>query len=43
MRRIDRAACVAGLYEMSPDQHVLLGPAPGVENLFLANGSSATG
>lgn len=41
--RIDRAACVAGLYEMSPDRHVLLGPAPGVENLFLANGSSGHG
>lgn len=41
--RIDRAACVAGLYEMSPDRHVLLGPAPRVENLFLANGSSGHG
>jgi sarcosine oxidase subunit beta len=41
--RVDRAACVAGLYEMSPDRHVLLGPAPGVENLFLANGSSGHG
>ena len=35
--------CVAGLYEMSPDRHVLLGPAPGVENLYLANGSSGHG
>jgi sarcosine oxidase subunit beta len=41
--RVDRAACVAGLYEMSPDRHVLLGPAPGVENLYLANGSSGHG
>jgi sarcosine oxidase subunit beta len=41
--RVDRAGCVAGLYEMSPDRHVLLGPAPGVENLFLANGSSGHG
>ena len=41
--RVDRAACGAGLYEMSPDRHVLLGPAPGVENLFLANGSSGHG
>lgn len=41
--KIDRTACVAGLYEMSPDRHVLLGPAPGVENLFLANGSSGHG
>lgn len=41
--KVDRAGCVAGLYEMSPDRHVLLGPAPGVENLFLANGSSGHG
>jgi sarcosine oxidase subunit beta len=41
--RVDRAACVAGLYEMSPDRHVLLGAAPGVENLYLANGSSGHG
>lgn len=41
--KVDRAACVAGLYEMSPDRHVLLGPAPGMENLFLANGSSGHG
>jgi sarcosine oxidase subunit beta len=41
--RVDRAGCVAGLYEMSPDRHVLLGPAPGVENLLLANGSSGYG
>lgn len=41
--KIDRGRCVAGLYEMSPDRHVLLGAAPGVENLFLANGSSGHG
>jgi sarcosine oxidase, subunit beta len=40
---IDRAACWAGLYEMSPDHHALLGAAPGVENLHLANGSSGHG
>jgi sarcosine oxidase subunit beta len=28
---------------MSPDKHVLLGAAPGVENLFLVNGSSGHG
>jgi sarcosine oxidase subunit beta len=33
----------AGLYEMSPDQHALLGPATGCENLFLCNGSSGHG
>lgn len=40
---IDREACWCGLYEMSPDKHVLLGAAPGVENLYLANGSSGHG
>lgn len=40
---IDRAGCWAGLYEMSPDHHVLLGAAPGVPNLYLANGSSGHG
>jgi sarcosine oxidase, subunit beta len=40
---VDRAACWAGLYEMSPDKHALLGPAPGLENLWLINGSSGHG
>jgi sarcosine oxidase subunit beta len=40
---IDRAGCWAGLYEMSPDGHALLGAAPGREGLFLANGSSGHG
>ncbi|HEX6750198.1 MAG TPA: FAD-binding oxidoreductase [Longimicrobium sp.] len=40
---VDRGACWAGLYEMSPDRHVLLGAAPGVDNLYLANGSSGHG
>ena len=33
----------AGLYEMSPDEHALLGPAHGLEHLFLVNGSSGHG
>jgi len=37
---IDRAACWAGLYEMSPDKHVLLGKHEGV---WVANGSSGHG
>ncbi|MHB1225002.1 MAG: NAD(P)/FAD-dependent oxidoreductase [Gemmatimonadaceae bacterium] len=41
--RVDRAACWAGYYEMSPDGHALLGPAPGVPNMILANGSSGHG
>jgi sarcosine oxidase, subunit beta len=40
---IDGPGCWAGLYEMSPDGHALLGAAPGVENLYLANGSSGHG
>jgi sarcosine oxidase subunit beta len=40
---IDRERCWAGLYEMSPDVHALLGEAPGIENLYLVNGSSGHG
>ena len=40
---IDRAACFAGLYEMSPDSHAILGQAPWCDNLFLVNGSSGHG
>ena len=40
---IDRERCWAGLYEMSPDKHALLGRAPGLENFYLANGSSGHG
>ncbi|HEV2290278.1 MAG TPA: FAD-binding oxidoreductase [Gemmatimonadales bacterium] len=40
---VDRAASWAGLYEMSPDKHAILGPAPGCPNLYLVNGSSGHG
>ena len=40
---VDTAACWGGLYEMSPDKHAILGPAPECANLFLANGSSGHG
>ena len=40
---VDRAACYAGLYEMSPDHHVILGRSPACENMFFANGSSGHG
>lgn len=40
---IDRAASWGGLYEVSPDKHAILGPAPGRPNFFLANGSSGHG
>jgi sarcosine oxidase subunit beta len=40
---VDAPACWGGLYEMSPDKHAILGPAPGVPNLYLINGSSGHG
>ncbi len=40
---VDRAACWAGLYEMSPDQHAIVGRAPRLANLWLVNGSSGHG
>jgi len=40
---LDPVACWAGLYEMSPDKHAILGPTPGVPNLYLINGSSGHG
>lgn len=33
----------AGLYDMSPDKHAILGEAPGVRGLWLANGFSGHG
>jgi len=33
----------AGLYEMTPDHHPILGPAPAVPGFFLANGFSGHG
>ena len=41
--RVDRAASWAGLYEMSPDKHAILGVAPGCPNFYLINGSSGHG
>jgi sarcosine oxidase subunit beta len=40
---VDRAACWAGLYEMSPDGRAIVGTAPGVPNFVFANGSSGHG
>ena len=40
---VERELCWAGLYEMSPDKHAILGRASGVENFYLANGSSGHG
>ena len=40
---LDRGGSWCGLYEMSPDHHVMLGAAPGLENFWLINGSSGHG
>ncbi|HAX48114.1 MAG TPA: FAD-binding oxidoreductase [Ignavibacteria bacterium] len=40
---IDTQACWAGLYEMSPDEHVILGRSDFLENFYYANGSSGHG
>jgi sarcosine oxidase subunit beta len=32
-----------GLYEMTPDRHAILGPTPGLDGLYLANGFSGHG
>ncbi len=40
---VDAASSWAGLYEMSPDKHAILGRAPGYDNLYLINGSSGHG
>ena len=40
---LDRPACWAGLYEMSPDGHAIVGRAPDVPNLYFANGASGHG
>lgn len=40
---VDRERCWAGLYEMTPDKHALLGAAPGVQGFWLVNGSSGHG
>jgi sarcosine oxidase subunit beta len=40
---IDRDGAWAGLYEISPDKHAILGPAPECRNLWLVNGSSGHG
>jgi sarcosine oxidase subunit beta len=41
--RLDPAASWAGLYEMSPDRHAILGPAATAPNFYFINGSSGHG
>jgi len=40
---LDPAAAYAGLYEMSPDHHAIVGASPGCANLFAIAGSSGHG
>ena len=53
-RAADRVPCLvdaevnprrawAGLYEMTPDHHAVIGPAPGVDGLYFVNGFSGHG
>jgi sarcosine oxidase, subunit beta len=39
----DESRCRAGLYEMTPDHHAILGQVPGVSGFYLANGFSGHG
>ena len=41
--RIESKWSRAGLYEMTPDHHAIIGQAPGVKGFFLANGFSGHG
>jgi sarcosine oxidase subunit beta len=40
---VNSRRCWAGLYEMTPDHHAIIGPAPGVQGLYFANGFSGHG
>lgn len=40
---IDKASSWAGLYEMSPDEHSIIGVSSEIPNFYLANGSSGHG
>lgn len=40
---VDRSLSYAGLYEMSPDHHAMLGRSPLSDNMYFANGSSGHG
>jgi sarcosine oxidase subunit beta len=40
---VEPRGCRAGLYEMTPDHHAIIGESPGVRGLYLANGFSGHG
>jgi len=41
--QVNPRRCWAGLYEMSPDHHAILGPAPDLRGFYFANGFSGHG
>lgn len=41
--QVNPRRCWAGLYEMSPDHHAILGPAPELRGFYFANGFSGHG
>ncbi len=41
--QVNPRRCWAGLYEMSPDHHAILGPAPDLHGFYFANGFSGHG
>jgi sarcosine oxidase subunit beta len=41
--QVNPRRCWAGLYEVTPDHHPIIGKAPGIEGLYLANGFSGHG
>ena len=41
--QVDPPACRAGLYEVTPDHHAIIGAAPNLRGFFLANGFSGHG
>ena len=41
--QVNPRRCWAGMYEMTPDHHSIIGRAPGVQGMFLANGFSGHG
>lgn len=41
--KVNPSRCWAGMYEMTPDHHAIIGRAPGVEGLYLANGFGGHG
>jgi sarcosine oxidase subunit beta len=41
--QVNPRRCWAGLYEVTPDHHAIIGKAPGVDGFYLANGFSGHG